>query len=196
MESPHENPGKKGVRFPEMLEERKEEQGKRAATLSSSPNSSMWERVESWLDAEGISFQTEADFNSHRHLIANMKNLQIHLSEPKVRRGVLAVQSVVSLDDQQVWKAKRIKKEDLRTIFLTLFEKLDREEFLFMLQEDFFSKSWLRIQRTLYIEDLTRTALIQEMRNLNLRFVDVNYDLNAALDNAPRQGSEEETIYS
>jgi len=179
-----------------MLEERKGEEEKRALPPSSSLNKSMWERIESWLEAEGITFQPVPDFNSRYHIMANMKNLEVHLSEPKVRSGVLAVQASAALDDQQAWKAKQIKNEDLRAIFLALFEKLDRAEYLFMLQEDFFLKNWLRIQRTLYIEELTRTMLIREMRNLNLRFVNVNYDLNSALDNAPRRSSEEETIYS
>lgn len=164
---------------------------------SSSSSSAIWEKVESWLEDEGISFSKVQDFNSHYHIQTNMKNVQIHLSEPKVRRGVLAVQAVIALDEQQAWKAKQIKKEDLRTIFLALFEKLDRTEYLFMLQEDFFSKSWLRVQRTIYIEDLARTSLLKEMKDLNLKFVNVSYDLNSALDNAPRVASpEEETIYS
>ena len=168
-----------------------------AATTPPSTFSPIWEKVESWLEDEGISFSKVPDFNSHYHIQANLKNVQVHLSEPKVRRGVLAVQAVVALDEQQAWKAKQIKKEDLKTIFLALFEKLDRSEYLFMLQEDFFSKSWLRIQRALYIEDLTRTSLLKEMKDLNLKFVSVSYDLNSALDNAPRVASaEEERIYS
>ena len=95
--------------------------------------------------------------------MVNMKNLQVHLSEPKVRSGVLAVQASVALDDQQVWKAKQIKNEDLRTIFLALFERLDRAEYLFMLQEDFSFQNWLRIQNPLR-RGPTRTVLIHEMR--------------------------------
>lgn len=173
-----------------MLEEKK------GRMTRSSENASLWEKIESWLDAEGITFRPVPDFNSRHHIEANLKNVQIHLSEPKVRQGVLAVQAVVSLDEQQVWKAKQIKKEDLHAIFLALFEKLDRSEYLFMLQEDFFSKTWLRVQRTLYFEDLSRTDLLWEMRDLNVRFVNINYDLNSALDNAPHKSSEEETIYS
>jgi len=161
-----------------------------------SENAESWEKIDSWLDAEGISFREVPDFNSYRHIEVGMKNVQVHLSEPKVRRGVLAVQAVVSLDDQQVWKAKQIKKEDLHAIFLVLFEKLDRLEYLFMLQEDFFSKSWLRIQRTLYFEDLKRTDLLGQIKDLNMSFVNINYDLNSELDNAPRTSPEDETIYS
>jgi hypothetical protein len=175
-----------------MLEENKEENG----MAPSSARSPAWERIESWLESEGISFETISDFNSNFHIAANMKNVQVHVSEPKVRRGVLAVQAVVSLDDQQVWKAEKISKVDLHTIFISLFEKLDRTEYHFMMQEDFFSKSWLRIQRTLYIEDLTRTRLLSEMKNLNLKFVNVSYELNEALDNALKSGQKEETIYS
>jgi len=156
----------------------------------------VWERIESWLEDEGISFERVKDFNSLCHIAANLKNMQVHLSEPKVRRGVLAVQAVVALDDQQTWKAKKVSAEDLHTIFLSLFEKLDRQEYLFMLQEDFFSKSWLRIQRTLYVNELTRTGLLEEMKDLNLKFVNVNYELNEALDNAPKSGQKEETIYT
>jgi hypothetical protein len=176
--------------FP-LLEENKETE---AAISSTRANER--ERIEAWLEAEGISFESVKDFNSHFHIAANLKNIQVQISEPKVRRGVLAVQAVVSLDDQQVWKASKIRKEDLHTIFLSLFEKLDRSEYLFMLQEDFFSKSWLRIQRTLYIEDITRTSLLNEMKDLNVKFVGVNYDLNEALDNAPKSDKKEETIYT
>ncbi len=182
---------KKEFRFPVLEEKRKE--GK---ATQSSTHASIWEKIESWLEAEGISFEQVTDFNSHRHIAANLKNVQVHLSESKVRRGVLAVQAIVSLDDQQLWKAKQIKKEDLHAIFLVLFEKLDRTEYLFMLQEDFSSKSWLRVQRTLYIEELTRTELLREMKHLNLKLVNVSYDLNSALDNAPKSGPKDETIYT
>jgi len=173
-----------------MLEERK---GKAA---QSSSHTSVWEEIEAWLEDEGITFESMKDFNSHHHIAANMKNLQVHLSESKVRRGVLAVQGVVALDEQQAWKAKRIKKEDLRAIFLSLFKLLDCSEYHFMLQEDFSSKSWLRIQRTLYMEELKRTQLLREMKELNLKFVQMSYELNEALDNAPKSSPTEETIYT
>jgi hypothetical protein len=178
-----------------MIEERGKGPGDDSAKLTSA-HATAWAEIESWIEAEGITFEPVADFNSHCHIAANMKNVQVHLSESKVRRGVLAVQGVVALDDQQLWKAKRIKNEDLRAIFLSLFEKLDRSEYHFMLQEDFSSKTWLRIQRTLYIEELTRTRLLDEMKELNLKFVNVSYDLNEALDNAPKTSSSEETIYT
>ena len=152
------------------------------------------EKLEIWLEAEGITFEQVSDYNSHFHLVANLKNVQVHLSEPKVRKGVLAVQAVVALDEQQLWKANQISPEDLRAIFLVLFSKLDRTEYHFMLQEDFTSKSWLRIQRTLYIEDISRTSVLREMKELNVKFVDINYDLTEALDSAPRSVPEE-TIY-
>jgi len=152
------------------------------------------QKIEGWLEAEGITFEPVSDFNAHFHLVANLKNVQVHLSEPKVRKGVLAVQTVVSLDDQQLWKANQISPEDKRSIFLSLHSKLDRSEYLFMLQDDFTSKSWLRIQRTLYIEDISRTRVLQEMKELNTKFVDVSYDLNLALDVAPK-AVPEETIY-
>jgi len=173
-----------------MLEEKKEK------VTSSPEHAAQWKVIEGWLEAEGIPFEAAKDFNSYYHIAANMKNVQIHLSEPKVRRGVLAVQGVVSLDDQQTWKLKQIKKEDLHTIFLSLFELLDTSEYHFMLQEDFLSKSWLRIQRTLYFEELKRTELLREMKELDLKFVKVNYELNEALDNAPKSSSAEETIYT
>ena len=152
------------------------------------------QKIEAWLEAEGLTFESVSDFNSHFHLVVNLKNVQVHLSEPKVRKGVLAVQAVASLDEQQLWKANQISPEDKRSIFVSLFSKLDRSEYLFMLQEDFTSKSWLRIQRTLYIEDIKRTSVLREMKELNLKFVNVNYDLNEALDIAPR-AVQEETIY-
>ena len=140
------------------------------------------QRIEGWLDDEGISFESTPDFNSHFHLKANLKNVEVHLSEPKVRKGVLAVQAVVSLDEMQLARMQDLKPENKKSLFLNLFSKLDRSEYLFMLQEDFTSKNWMRIQRTLYIEDLTRTSLLAEMKNLNTKFVCMNYELNSALD--------------
>ena len=153
------------------------------------------QKIEAWLEAEGITFEPVSDFNAHFHLVANLKNVQVHLSEPKVRKGVLAVQAVASLDEQQLWKANQISPEDKRSIFLSLFSKLDRSEYLFMLQEDFTSKSWLRIQRALYIEDLTRTSLLSEMKCLNTKFVNMNYELNIALNGATLTVGDK-TIYS
>ncbi len=152
------------------------------------------QKIEAWLEAEGISFEPVSDFNAYFHIAANLKNMQVHLSGPKVRKGVLAVQAVASLDEQQLWKANQISPEDKRSIFISPFSKLDRSEYHFMLQEDFTSKSWLRIQRTLYIEDISRTSVLREMKELDVKFVAVNYDLNEALDIAPK-AVPEETIY-
>ncbi|MDA4111774.1 MAG: DUF2299 family protein [Thaumarchaeota archaeon] len=152
-------------------------------------------RIEDWLEAEGISFESVPDFNSHFHVKANLKNIEVHVTEPKVRRGVLAVQAVVSLDETQLSKVVKVKPEDKRSIFLSLFSRLDRSEYLFVLQEDFTSKNWLRIQRALYIEDLTRTSLLSEMKGLNTKFVNMNYELNLALDSTP-VATGDETIYS
>jgi hypothetical protein len=162
--------------------------------LEEESNTSTKQKIEAWLEAEGLTSEPVSDINAHFHIAVNLKNVQVHLSEPRVRKGVLAIQAVASLDEQQLWKANQISPEDKRSIFISLFSKLDRSEYLFMLQEDFTSKSWLRIQRTLYIEDITRTCVLQEMKDLNLKFVDVNHDLNEALDIAPR-AVQEKTIY-
>jgi len=153
------------------------------------------QRIESWLDDEGISFESTPDFNSNFHIKANLKNVEVHISESKVRKGIVAVQAVVFLDESQLARVQNLKLEEKRSVFLSLFSKLDRSEYLFMLQEDFTSKSWMRIQRTLYIEDLTRTKLLNEMKELNTKFVSMNYELNAALDGAAIVG-DNKTIYS
>jgi hypothetical protein len=153
------------------------------------------QKIEGWLDDEGISFESTPDFNSHFHLKTNLKNVEVHLSEPKVRRGVLAIQTVVSLDEMQLARVQDLKPENKRSVFLNLFSKLDRSEYLFMLQEDFTSKNWMRIQRTLYIEDLTRTGLLAEMKNLNAKFLSMNYELDSALDGALIV-RDDKTIYS
>ena len=153
------------------------------------------QKIEGWLDDEGISFESTPDFNSHFHLKTNLKNVEVHLSEPKVRRGVLAIQTVVSLDEIQLARVQDLKPENKRSVFQNLFSKLDRSEYLFMLQEDFTSKNWMRIQRTLYIEDLTRTGLLAEMKNLNAKFLNMNYELDSALDGALIV-RDDKTIYS
>jgi hypothetical protein len=153
------------------------------------------QRIEGWLDDEGISFESIPDFNAHFHVKANLKNVEVHLSEPKVRRGIVAVQAVVSLEETQLARVQNLKPEEKRSVFLSLFSELDMSEYHFMLQEDFTSKSWMRIQRTLYIEDLTRTRLLNEMKELNTKFVSMNYELNSALDGAIVIG-DNKTIYS
>ncbi len=138
-------------------------------------------KIENWLEAEGISFADVPDLNSHFHVQTNLKNVPIHLHESKVRQGVLVVQGVLSLTNDQLSIIAEMKQEDRRSLFLSLFSILDRSEYLFMVQEDFSSKSWLRIQRTLYVEDLTRTRLLGEMKDLNTKFVNMNYALNQSL---------------
>ncbi len=137
--------------------------------------------IENWLDAEGITFKNVPDLNSHFHILAGLKNISIHIHESKVRRGCLIVQGVWALGPDQLERVEKIKDEDKRSLFLSLFAILDKSEYHFMLQEDFNSQSWLKIQRTLYIEDITRTRLLEEMKDLNSRFVNMNYTLNEAL---------------
>jgi hypothetical protein len=152
-------------------------------------------RIEDWLESEGIAFKDVPDLNSYFHIETNLKNAPIHLHESKVRRGVLVVQGVLSLTDSQLETVLKMTDEDRKTLFLSLFAILDKSEYLFMIQEDFASKSWLRIQRTLYIEDLTRTRLLEEMKDLNTKFVNMNYDLNEALGRIVPV-SDESSIYT
>ena len=178
-------------------QQRKEGQRQQVYEDNKPDHASLKEKIEDWLEAEGITFSNVRDFNSHFHISANLKNVEIHMSESKVRRGVLAVHGVVALSDSQLATLEKVKPEDKRPLFLSIFRKLDRSEYHFMLQEDFTSKSWLRIQRTLYVEDLTRTLLLGAMKDLNTKFVDVNYEVDDALENLVAPGSEEKSaIYT
>jgi hypothetical protein len=152
-------------------------------------------KIEEWLEAEGIAFKGIPDLNSYFHLETNLKNAPIHLHESKVRRGVLVVQGVLSLTDSQLEIVLKMTDEDRKTLFLSIFAILDKSEYLFMIQEDFSSTSWLRIQRTLYVEDLTRTRLLNEMKDLNTKFVNMNYELNEALGRIVPV-SDESSIYT
>ncbi len=138
-------------------------------------------KIEKWLEAEGIRFEPVKDLNSFFHIRADLKNTQIHVHESKVRRGCLVVQGTLALDPDQLARIEKVKSEDKKSLFLSLFSLLDKSEYLFLIQEDFTSKSWLRIQRTLYIDDLTRTRLLNEMKDLNTKFVNINYAVNEAL---------------
>lgn len=153
-------------------------------------------RIENWLDAEGISFSQVPDMNSFFHIQANLKNLPIDINESKVRRGVLAVHGVVEPNDSQLLKIQRISEVDKKALFQTIFAFLDKSEYLFMLQQNFSSKSWLRIERALYIEDLNRTSLLDEMKDLNTKFVNVNYALNEALNSIAPITGEDNPVYS
>jgi hypothetical protein len=135
-------------------------------------------KIEDWLEAEGVSFDQVNDLNSFFHIKANLKNISIHISESKVRRGVLAVQGFLDLSQDQLYKVGKISPEDTESLFQSLFSTLDKSEYLFLLQKDFGAQNWLNIQRTLYMEDLTRTSLFAEMRDLNMKFVNVNYLVN------------------
>jgi len=152
------------------------------STAESDDHSALKARIEGWLEAEGISFEEGQDLNSFFKIQANLKNVRIHISESKVRRGVLAVQGVLELSEDQLYKIGRISPEDSASLFQSLFSVLDKNEYIFLLQKDFRVENWLKIQRILYIEDLTRTDLFREMKELNMKFVNINYMVNEALD--------------
>lgn len=138
-------------------------------------------RIQDWLEAEGISFSDVPDLNSHFHIQVNLKNTTVHVSESRVRRGVLAVQGTLQLVSDQLQKYIVMSEADKKTLFNSLFALLDKSEYLFLLQQNFAVENWLKIQRALYIEDLSRTSLLREMKDLNMKFVNVNYILNEAL---------------
>jgi hypothetical protein len=174
------------------LRERKKEN---LITTTEEEHLALKAKIEEWLEAEGISFKHVPDLNSYFHLETNLKNAPIHLHESKVRRGVLVVQGVLSLTDSQLEIVVKMTEEDKKTLFLSLFAILDKSEYLFMIQQDFSSESWVRIQRTLYVEDLTRTRLLGEMKDLNTKFVNMNYALNEALGRIVAV-SDESSIYT
>ena len=124
-------------------------------------------KIEEWLEAEGISFEEVKDLNSFFHIQANLRNVSIHISESRVRRGVLAVQGVLDLGEDQLYKIEKISHEDNELLYRSLFALLDRSEYLFLLQKDFAARGWLKVQRTLYVDELTRTDLLKEMKELN-----------------------------
>ncbi len=138
-------------------------------------------RIEEWLDAEGISFSDVPDLNSFFHIKANLKNLPIEVSESKVRKGVIAVQGGLELSPDQLESYERTSVEDRKSLFNSLFVMLDKSEYLFLLQEDFTIPKWLKIERILYAEDLTRTGLLDQMKDLNTKFVNINYFVNDSL---------------
>ncbi|MDG6904231.1 MAG: DUF2299 family protein [Nitrososphaerota archaeon] len=142
-------------------------------------------RIEEWLEAEGISFEEVADLNSYFHIQANLRNVSIHISESKVRRGVLAVQGILDLAEDQLFKIGKISSEENDLLFRLLFASLDKTEYLFLLQKDFKAKNWLKIQRTLYVDELTRTDLLREMKDLNIKLVNINYVVNESLEKLP-----------
>ncbi|SRR5579863_8394124 len=155
-------------------------------------------KIESWLDDEGISFDKIPDINAKFHLKAHMKNLVVHLRESKVRLGCLVVEGIMALEEDQVALMRKIKNEDQHSLFVKFFRELDRSEYLFQLSKDFANPLWLKIQRILYVENLTRSALLNEMKDLNTRFVNINYEINEALDNLsePPQSEDSSRLYS
>lgn len=140
-------------------------------------------RIGEWFNDEGIPFDSTPDINSRFHLKVHMKNLQVHVRESNVRVGCLVVEGIMALDEDQVALVSKVKDDEQHALFLKLFRELDRSEYLFQLSKNFEERNWLRIQRILYLEDLTRSALLNTMKDLNTRFVDINYELNEALDN-------------
>ncbi len=151
------------------------------STAGSNNHLSVKAKIEGWLDAEGISFEQVKDLNSFFHIQANLKNVRIHISESRVRIGVLAVQGILDLNEDQLYKIGRITPEDSELLFGSLFSSLDKSEYLFLLQKDFRAQNWLKIERVLYIEELTRTNLLREMKDLNVKFVNINYMVNESL---------------
>lgn len=152
-------------------------------------------RIEEWLEAEGISFEEVTDLNSYFHIQANLRNVSIHISESKVRRGVLAVQGILDLAEDQLSKIAKISNEESDLLFRLLFASLDKTEYLFLLQKDFGAKNWLKIQRTLYVDELTRTDLLKEMKDLNTKLVNINYMVNESLEKLPSASSADGQLY-
>ena len=108
----------------------------------------------------------------------------------------MAVQGSVEPREEQLFRIQKISDADKKTLFQTIFALLDKSEYLFMLQENFSSKSWLKIQRTLYIEDLTRTNLLTEIKDLNTKFVNINYALSESLNEIVDKAGKENPVYS
>lgn len=152
------------------------------SAVDSSDHISVKAKIEEWLEAEGISFEEIKDLNSFFHIQTNLRNTTVHISESKVRRGVLAVQGMMDLAEDQLYKIGKISQEESDLLFRLLFASLDKSEYLFLLQKDFEAQSWLKIQRTLYIDELTRTDLLREMKDLNMKLVNINYMVNESLE--------------
>ena len=152
------------------------------STLGSNDHLSTKTRIEEWLEAEGISFEEVKDLNSFFHIQANLRNISIHIRESKVRTGVLAVQGILDLAVDQLYKIAKISHEESDLLFRSLFALLDKSEYLFLLQKDFAVQNWLEVQRTLYVDELTRTDLLREMKDLNMKLVNVNYMVNESLE--------------
>ena len=165
-----------------------------SSAVESNEHHALKAKIEEWLEDEGISFNDVPDLNSHFHIKANLKNIPIHISESKVRLGVLAVQGIMELAADQIEKYQVVSEEDRKSLFRSLFAMLDKAEYLFLLQENFAIQNWLKIQRTLYIEDLTRTMLLNEIKDLNTRFVNINYLINDTLAEF-KPVSEDSTMY-
>ncbi len=155
-------------------------------------------KIEGWLDDEGIPFDRVPDINSKFHIKAQMKNLVVHLRESNVRLGCLVVEGIMALEEDQVQLMQKIKSEDQHSIFLEFFRELDKSEYLFQLSKDFSDPLWLKIQRILYTEDLTRSDLLNQMKELNTKFVNINYRIDGALDNLsePPQSQDSSRLYS
>jgi hypothetical protein len=162
------------------------------------PRNELLTRIEGWLDDEGIPFDRVADINSKFHLKVQMKNLVVHLRESNVRVGCVVVEGVMALEEDQVQLMKKIKNENQHSLFVRFFRELDRTEYLFQLSKNFSDPIWLKIQRVLYSEDLTRTQLLNQMKELNTKFVNINYEINEALDNLaePPQSEDSSRLYT
>jgi hypothetical protein len=162
------------------------------------PRNELLTRIEDWLDDEGIPFDRVADINSKFHLKVQMKNLVVHLRESNVRVGCVVVEGVMALEEDQVQLMKKIKNENQHSLFVRFFRELDRTEYLFQLSKNFSDPIWLKIQRVLYSEDLTRTQLLNQMKELNTKFVNINYEINEALDNLaePPQSEDSSRLYT
>jgi hypothetical protein len=163
-----------------------------------SRSSELLTKIEVWLDDEGIPFDRIPDINSKFHVKAQMKNLIVHLRESNVRVGCIVVEGIMALEEDQVELMKKIKDEDQHSLFVKFFRELDRSEYLFQLSKDFSDPIWLKIQRILYSEDLNRTDLLNQMKELNTKFVNINYEINEALDNMaePPQSEDSSRLYS
>jgi hypothetical protein len=130
------------------------------------------EKIEGWLKDEGISFENRAIPSqvSYFQIKANIQDFPIYVQELNQKRDCVLVHSFLMLNGAQISGIAPRTPDEKKSLRNSIFSFLKVREFSFRVNENYEDKRWIMIQRILYVEGLTRKELMNEIKDLRLRF--------------------------
>jgi len=140
--------------------------------LESDKHDQLRKQIVGWFKDEDISYEERSTPSqvSYFQLKANVQDLPIYVQELNQKRGCLLVHSFLILDGDKL-SAMIIKTpEERKALHDSIFSFLNAREFSYLISKNYEEKRWIMIQRILYVDNLTREKLLDEIKDLRLRF--------------------------